>query len=85
MKNALRLLFLFSAITGFSQKDYLLQINDTTVEVSLDEILKLNVDGKSLEIKLSAKDTLVYDSDLVSFKYSSDYKISKLDLDEGIS
>ena len=68
----------------FSQNDYQLIINDTEMEISLDKEYEIDVDGKTVQFKLLAKDTLSYVDDLFSFHYPSEYRVSQIDIDDEI-
>ena len=59
-------------------------INDTTFPISLEKEYKISIDGKELKIKVMTKDTLLYDDDLFSFKYTKEYKVNKLEIEDGI-
>lgn len=79
------LLFLLACMPLFSQADYLMEINGKTIEIVLDKEYKLTLeDGKPLVFKVSFKDTLEYNDELFSFKYSKDFKISRTKVEEGI-
>jgi hypothetical protein len=79
----LTFLFLICA-KSFSQKDYLIQINDKTIEISLDKDYTITLDNKDIQFKVFRKDTLTYEDDIFSFNYSKDYKINKMTIQEGI-
>jgi hypothetical protein len=72
------------SVKTFSQNDYKIQINDTTLEISLNKEYNITLDEKVIQFKIVAKDTLIYEDDLFSFKYSKDYKISQVIIEEGI-
>lgn len=74
-------------LSGFiakGQKDYLIQLNDTLIEVALDKEYKLRINGEDLSFIIKAKDTLMYNTNLYSFKYLRDYMVTKVKIDEGI-
>lgn len=54
------------------------------MDISLDENFEATFENKTLNIKVSQKDTLTYSDDYLSFNYPKDYKISKTKIDEGI-
>ena len=84
MKNFLFIaLFLFS-LQMTSQNDYKIEINDTILEIALDKQYDILINGKKIKFKVSSKDTLVYDNGTYSFKYPKDFKVSKMNIDEGI-
>lgn len=84
MRLVLLTSFLLLSFGLFAQNDYRLQVNNKTIEISTDKEYKLEIEGQELSIRLFAKDTLVYKDDLISFQYPRDYKISQVELEEGI-
>jgi len=84
MRFTLINLLFFIGITSFSQNDYKIQINDTILEISLDKTYNIKLDKKDIKFKIVAKDTLIYEDDLFSFKYCKDYRISQMTINEGI-
>ena len=84
MKYLLIALLLQLNFVVFSQNDYQLIINDTEMEISLDKEYEIEVDGKTVQFKLLAKDTLSYVDDLFSFHYPSEYRVSQIDIDDEI-
>ncbi len=85
----LKLLFfyflLFISFTVSAQEDYLIEINGKVMPIALDREYETSVKGKTVTFKVFSKDTLTYNDDLFSFKYSKDFKASKVDLESGIS
>ena len=81
-----RLLFTVLIMNTFiyAQKNYQIEINGETMDISLDENFEATFENKTLNIKVSLKDTLTYSDDYLSFNYPKDYKISKTKIDEGI-
>ncbi len=87
MKNitiSLISLFLLLSIKSSSQIDYKIQINDTLMEVALDEEYNLVLDNKEIKFKIVSKDTLVYQDDSFKFNYSKDYRVSRVEIDKDI-
>ena len=84
MKYLIIALLLQLNFVAFSQNDYQLIINDTEMEISLDKEYEIEVDGKTVQFKLLAKDTLSYVDDLFSFHYPSEYRVSQIDIDDEI-
>lgn len=68
----------------YAQKNYQIEINGEVMDISLNENFEAIVKNKTLNIKVSLKDTLTYSDDYLSFNYPKDYKISKTKIDEGI-
>jgi hypothetical protein len=84
MKTILNFLAVLFVTTCLAQKDYNLEINGKLIELSLNEEQTVNIDGKKLKLNLTTKDTLSFESELFSFKYANDFKVSTLELEEGI-
>jgi len=78
----LSLLFSLSAI---AQSDYVIYLNDSTFDIDLNKEYQVVIDGKTINLRLAAKDTLFYQDDLYSFQYSNDYKVSKTEVDQGVN
>lgn len=83
-KQILMLLAVVFSITVSAQEDFTIQVNDTTFGLEIDKGYSVMIDGKKVNIKVTAKDTLLYDDALFSFKYPKEYKPSKMVLDGGI-
>lgn len=77
-------LLLITSINSFSQTDYKIQINDTVIDISVNNEYNINLNGKEIKLRLIAKDTLLFDDNFFSFNYSKDYKVSRLQVGEGI-
>ncbi|AXG74184.1 hypothetical protein DVK85_08005 [Flavobacterium arcticum] len=77
------LLFISFAVSA--QEDYLIEINGKVMPIALDRDYETTVGGKKVAFKVFSKDTLTYNDDLFSFKYSKDFKASRVDLESGIS
>jgi len=84
MKYHLLFITLFSFFNAVGQEDYTLQLNDTSIKVSLDKKYEIIVNGKKIVFSLKANDTLSYDNELVSFHYLKGFNTSKTVLDAGI-
>ncbi|WP_127845433.1 hypothetical protein [Psychroflexus aestuariivivens] len=69
---------------AFGQKDYELQIGDSIYNISLNENHSINFGDQKVNVSLKLKDTLTYDDGYFKFQYPSDYKISKVTLEEGV-
>lgn len=67
-----------------AQEDYNLQVNDTVINIALDKKYDLTVNGQKITLKVSSKDTLVYNAGAYSFKYFKDLKVSKTTVAEGV-
>jgi hypothetical protein len=84
MKLVLIFISVFFTLVANSQEDYVLQLNDTTLNVALDKPYNLVVKGKKIGFRLIQKDTLTYSNNLYSFLYPKGFKISNASVDEGI-
>lgn len=84
MKKVLLTLCILSGLNSFAQDDLLLHIDGKAIEISSDQEYDLPINGKMVNVKVSTKDTLLFDTDLFSFQYSKDYKVSSMELAEGI-
>lgn len=84
MKFILTILILTLSTMLFGQDNYVLHINDTVFDLTLDKEYQLKVNNELVSIKLKSKDTLSHDDVLFNFKYPGDYKVSKLTVEDGI-
>lgn len=84
MRTLLTILITLMSLTIYGQEDYMIKLNDTLIEISLDKEYPISVDGVNIKFKVIAKDTLIYNDDLYSFKHSKDYKVTKMLISEGI-
>ncbi|MDH5475503.1 MAG: hypothetical protein OEX22_07430 [Cyclobacteriaceae bacterium] len=83
-KLVFAIVFVASSINAKAQNEYIIHLNDTVFEFSLDQEYKTTVNGNEFSFTIKAKDTLLYHDDFYSFNYLKDYKISKMVIDEGI-
>ncbi|HLV70566.1 MAG TPA: hypothetical protein VKY34_07645 [Xanthomarina sp.] len=68
----------------YSQTDFILIVNNQTQEISLDKNYDFQVDGKTIQVSVKEKDTLIYNDPFYTFKYSKKHKVSKTEIDTGI-
>lgn len=81
----LNILFaLILCISASAQEDFIIEVNGKTFEIEPEREYTLSLDGKPLHFKMFLKDTLTFKNGSYSFKYPKDYKVSRLDLEEGI-
>lgn len=80
----LYLILLLSSINAFSQKDYIIKINDTELEIALDSTYTIEINKKDVDITFKSKAILLYDDPFYNFQYPSDFKVSKTKIEEGI-
>lgn len=67
-----------------AQDNYIIEIDGKTYEISLDKKYEIDIDGKLVNVSVHEKDTLNYIDDMFSFYYPKDFKLSKLEIEEGI-
>lgn len=84
MKSTLLIIAFFCSFTGYCQEDYILTINDSLLNVSLDKQYKFVVNGQTVNFSISSKDTLLFTDPFFRFSYPKDFKISKSKIDESI-
>ncbi len=84
MKILLFTIIMICSLTSNAQQDYTFQINDSSFDVSLDKPFNVMVNGQKVNFKITQKDILTYSTNLYSFSYSKDYKISTTQVDAGI-
>ena len=84
MKQLIYILAFLTSASVFSQQDFVLTINNKTYEVSLDEAYEFDVDGKSIELSITEKDTLLFDESFYSFNYIKSHQISRTEIEKGI-
>lgn len=84
MKKVLLILCFLAGFNTFGQEDLLLSIDGKVMEISSDKEYELPINGKKVKLIVSSKDTLTYDTDLFSFQYPKDFKVSSMSIDEGI-
>lgn len=84
MKSLITLVCIFFCASSIAQNDYKLHIDNQTINVSTDEEYIVKINGKSVKIKLTANDTVSFDSKLFTFDHSKEYKVSKLKVDSDI-
>ena len=84
MKYIASFILLFSCFRLTGQEDYTININDTTLKISLDKRYELIVNGKKLVFLVSSNDTLAYDDNLISFRYPKGFNVSRTKIEEGI-
>ena len=82
-----KLLFIFTCLcfsNTYSQTDFIITVNNQSQEISLEKEYEFKVDGKTIQISVKEKDTLIYNDSFYSFKYSKNHKVSKTEIDMGI-
>lgn len=84
MKNAFLILCLLTGFSSFAQEDLLLNIDGNVMEISSDKEYEIPVNGKKIKVMVSTKDTLLYNTNMFSFQYPKDFRVSSMKVDEGI-
>jgi len=82
-----KLLFIFTCLLiskTYSQTDFIITVNNQSQEISLEKDYEFKVDGKTIQISVKEKDTLIYSDPFYTFKYSKKHKVSKTEIDLGI-
>lgn len=75
---------LFVTTFANAQKDYVITIDGEAYEIDLDENLDVKVNGKTANIALKKRDTLVLDEDYFQLKYTKEHKVSRVQVDSDI-
>jgi hypothetical protein len=84
MKFSLFTIIIFFSLGAQAQQDYILQINDSSFDISLDKPYNILLNGQKVNFKIKQKEILTYSTNLYNFSYSKDVKISKTEIDAGI-
>jgi len=81
------ILFVALALSSiiYGQEEYTITIDGQTMDVGLDKSYDIKVKGKKVAFQIAMKDTLVFEDEKFSFKYPKEFRVSSMDLDEGIS
>ncbi len=70
--------------TLLSQNNYLIRLNDSVYEVSIEKEQQILFNGEKLSIELRQKDTLLYDTEYYSLQYPKGFQISEVTIEEGV-
>lgn len=84
MKISLTLLLNLICAIGLSQKNYQIEVNGQIKDISLEKPFHFNLDGQIVKIKVSAKDTLLYEDAMIRFKYPKEFQVQSVTIDQGI-
>lgn len=82
--NFLFVALFFATTFAFAQKDYIITIDGKDYEIALDENIDVKVKGKTSNIGLKKKDTLLLDEDYFQLKYTKEHKVSNVKVDADI-
>jgi hypothetical protein len=85
MRKFLVALAIFCSLEAVCQEDFVIRLNDTTINVALDQPYTIHVKGTKLKFTISSKDTLTYNNSFYSFQYPKAFKVSSTKIEEGIS
>lgn len=85
MKKICSFLFVLCVFGAQAQDDYVIRINDTSLNVELGKKYNMTVNGRNVSFSVKLKDTLTHADNLYSFLYLSHNKISQTKLDSSIS
>jgi|SRR5690606_3061329 len=83
MKTIILCALLFGFAPAFSQEDYTLHLKDTSIKVSLNKNYEMKINGQSVSFYLSGNDTLTYEDEFMSFKYTHEFKVSNSIIEDG--
>jgi hypothetical protein len=78
------LLFVLACVLtsqGFAQTNYVVQLGDSSYNVSLDSTYQVTVQGKKLKLSLKQKPVLSFQDTLFSFSYPQGFQINKSAID----
>lgn len=84
MKKITFVAFMLMGLCTYGQNDLILHLNDSVMEISSGKDYQLPVNGEMMQLRIDFRDTLSYDDDLFSFQYLKDFKVSKMDIEQGI-
>lgn len=70
--------------TAHCQEDYVIRLNDSTINIALDTPYQIRIKNQLLSFVVKAKDTLTYKDSLFSFSYQKDFKITNLSTDKNV-
>lgn len=83
--NYIIILFsLFFSLQLDAQEDYLLTIDGKTINIALNKVETVLINGKEVEVNLNLKDTLSFDQDLFAFNYLKEYSVTQTTIEIGI-
>ena len=84
MKKLGLIICLFPFLNGEAQQDFVIEVNDTTLNIALNKNYNIVLKGQKINFKVTSKDTLNYDDAFFSFLYHKDLKVSRTELKTGI-
>lgn len=79
------LIFIFLlAQRTHAQENYIININDATYNIALDQPYTFKIKGKDYNILVRSKDTLTYVDTLFSFQYPKELKVTKVTVEPNV-
>ena len=84
MRKTLLAFAILTSLNVQSQDDYVIRLNDTVINVTLDKAYIIDIKGTKLKFEVSSKDTLTYTNSFYSFFYPKNFKVSNSKIDDGI-
>ena len=72
-----------STFSSYAQ-DYTISIGEEVLDIELEREYSININGEEVKFNVRTKDTLTLESEIFSFSYPKDYKISRIDLGDGV-
>jgi hypothetical protein len=84
MKYKLLIAFVLTSIFTYAQEDYEIEIDGKTINIELGKKYDTKINDKLIRFKVSSKDTLIFQDDMLGFKYPKEYKISNMVVEQGI-
>ncbi len=74
----------FCGLKVYSQEDYIVRLNDTSFNASLDKQYNIVVNGQVFNLIINQKDTLAYNDRLYGFNYPKGFNVSSTKIDDGV-
>lgn len=84
MKIIISAIIICSCLNVSCQENFIIRLMDTSISISLNKQYIVFVKGQMLDFKITEKDTLTYNTDLYTFQYHKDFKISTKKIAVGI-
>ena len=84
MRKILLAMSILCYLSGQSQEDFVIRLNDTLINIELDKGYIIDVNGNKLKFSLKLKDTLTYTNTFYIFLYPKAFKVSNTTIDVGI-
>lgn len=85
MKKLLLLVAMIVSTIAFGQEEYTITIDGQVMNIEMDKEYEIKIKGKKVPFQLAMKDTLLFDDESFSFNYPKEFRVSRMDIDVGIS